>query len=277
MTWSHTLRSLRQLDSLDLRRGRSGPDVVLRARRAEGPRLGRGVFRNARRHPPGEPGVRHARHVRRRRRGARVDLRNASHRVDHHRVDISLQRRGRDRPVPGHERLDRRPVGRQTAAADFDRVLFRGISRGHGRRRRARGDRGRVSDRPGLQSFPGRRALPRGQHRTGRVGRHRQSHSYAGRCDRTPRNAVQRDDGAHPAAALVDPAPLAGPQYGRLEGNAGSVAGAPGERPLVRAHAVLLVELSGSRPGRYRVGHLFVARHGRLPEVLAPGHHHAGQ
>ena len=62
-----------------------------------------------------------------------------------------------------------------------------------------------------------------------------------------------------------------------LEANVRGVAGALRERLLLRPHAVLLVEPPGGRSGRHRVGDFLAARDGRVAEVLAPGHHHAGQ
>ena len=232
------LRSLRQRASLDPGCRCPCSHAVLRSGGSQGARLGGRVLRDGRRDPPGEPGVRHAGDARCRRGGARLDLRDASHRVDHHRVDISVQHRGRDRSVPDHERLDRRFIWRQAPAAHPDRVLLRRVPRGHGRRRRSCRHHRCIPDWARLQSVSGGSALPRGQYRAGGLGRYRQSDPDAGRRDRTAGDAVQRDDGTHSAAARVHPAALAGSKYGRLEANVRGVAGALRERLLLRPHAV---------------------------------------
>jgi hypothetical protein len=64
-----------------------------------------------------------------------VIFRVSADRVDHHRLDVSVQYRGRDRAVSGHEGFDRQSLLGQAAAADPDRLLFRGVSGGDGRRR----------------------------------------------------------------------------------------------------------------------------------------------
>ena len=51
---------------------------------------------------------------------------------------------------------------------------------------------------------------------------------------------------------LGDPPALAGPEHGRLARDARGLAGPGRQRSLVRAHAVLLVELPGSRISRHR-------------------------
>ena len=57
------------------------------------------------------------------------------------------------------------------AAGDPDRVLLRGLPRGHGRRRGAGGDRRLVPHRPRLPALPGGDAVPPREHGARRVGR----------------------------------------------------------------------------------------------------------
>ena len=121
------------------------------------------------------------------RRGAGGAVRLLPDRLDHHRVDLPLRGRGRDRAVPGHEGVDRVALVGQAAAAHPDRLLLRRLPRGDRRRRCAGGDRGLVPDRTGVRPLPGGDALPGRQHGARGLGRRRQSDPRARRGDRPAR------------------------------------------------------------------------------------------
>ena len=90
-----------------------------------------------------------------------------------------------------------------------------------------------------------------------------------------PEAGVQRDGRTHSAAALADPAALAGAHDGRLARDAASLAGAARERRLLRGDAVLLVQLPGRRTRRHRRGGVLAARDGGVPEGLEAARAHA--
>ena len=123
----------------------------------------------------------------RRARRARGRLRPVPDRLDHRRLDLPLSDRRRDRPVPGHERVDRGAFDRQADPAHPGRLLLRGVPRGDRRRRCAGGDRRLVPDRAGLRAVPGGDALPARQHRARGLGGRRQPDPRAGGRDRLSR------------------------------------------------------------------------------------------
>ena len=181
------------------------------------------------------------------------------------------------RAVPGDEGFDCRPVFGQAPAARADCLLLRRVPRRHGRRRRTGGDCRRVPDRAGLQPVSGGDAVSPRQYRAGGVGRRREPHSCSCRRHRIAGSGIQRDGGPHSAADLVDSAALAGADHGRVAGDVAGVAGPAGQRRVVRRHAVLLVELSGTGAGGHRRRHLLTAGDGGLPESLAAGGGHSGR
>ena len=186
-------------------------------------------------------------------------------RLDHHRIDLPLRDRRRDRAVPGHEGIDRVAFVGQAAAAHPDRLLLRRVPRGDRRRRCSGRDRGIVPDRTGIRPVPGGDALPGREHGARGLGRRRQPDPRAGRRDRLARDGLECHDGPDPSSVVGDPAALAGAEHGRLARDAGGLAGPGRQRPLVRPDAVLLVELPGVGPGRRRRRPGLAAGDGRVP------------
>ena len=210
----------------------------------------------------------HAGAAHRRRRGERRRLRLLPDRLDHHRVDLPLQRGGRDRAVPGDEGVDRGRLLGPAPAGHPHRVLLRRLPGRDGRRGGAGGDRGLLPDRPRLPALPGGHPVPPRQHRARRLGWRRQPHPRAERGDRPAHPRAQRDGGSDPAALLLDPARLARRHMVGWRRALEVLPALAGERRVVRGHAVLLVQLPGDGPRGHRGRHLLAAGDGGVPALL---------
>ena len=121
-------------------------------------------------------------------------------RLDHHRIDLPLRDRRRDRPVPGDEGVDRSAVIGQAAATDSGRLLLWCVPGGDWWRRCPGGHCRLVSDRARLRAFPGGDALSGRQHGARGLGRRGQPDPGPGGCYGLARSGPQRHDGPNPAS-----------------------------------------------------------------------------
>ena len=139
-----------------------------------------------------------------------------AHRLDHRCIDLPLSCRCRDRPVSGHEGIDRGAFDGQAAPIDPDRVLLWGFSRGYRWWRSAGCHLRLVLDRARFRALPGSDTLLDRQYGAGGLGSSRQSDSSVGDCHGASRNGLERHDRPDLAPTVGDPAILAGSQYGRV-------------------------------------------------------------
>ncbi len=188
--------------------------------------------------------------------------------VDHRRLHFPLPHCRRNRTVSGDEGIDCCAVLRFAPASYSHCILLWSFPGRHRRRWSPCGDRRSLSHRPGVPAIPGCGTLPGCQHRSGGLGRGRESHSCPGRSHRTSGTVSECHDGPYSPAVFTNPAAVAGAQHGGLEEDVRGVPGAAGLRAVVCRDAILLVEFSRDRTRGYCLGHFLATGHGGLSALL---------